>query len=163
VIRDGLAKLPDSDIHALAVYFADVSDATNREGETKSASDRAQGLNALDAKLAQDHVDARLYLTACASCHYNALDNPTRSRPNLAFVDSVFDDDPTKLIRVILNGRGAAMPAFGRGLSNADIAMIAAYLRATRTKSQPWSDIENTVAAVRAKGQSGLQPGAPSP
>jgi mono/diheme cytochrome c family protein len=163
VIRDGLSKLPDSDIHALAVYIADVNDAANRQAETKSALERAQGLNALDAKLAVDHLDARLYLTACTSCHYNTVDNPTRTRPNLAFVDSVTDAEPTKLISTILNGRGEDMPAFGRGLSNTDIAMIAAYLRATRTKSQPWTDLENKVAAVRAKGQSEPQSGAPSP
>ena len=48
---------------------------------------------------------------------------------------------------------GVVMPAFS-GLSDADLAGIAGYLRATRTSKAPWPDLERTVATVRA-GDSG--------
>ena len=162
VIKDGLSKLPDQDIQALAVYFVDISEAATRTSETKAAISRWQGLNALDASLSHDPA-ARLYVAACASCHYNAGDKPNLERPDLAFIDSVAADDPTKLVRVILNGRRAAMPAFGHGLSDADIAMIANYLRTTRTNKAAWPALESQVAAVRAKGNSQSKTGVPQP
>lgn len=162
VIKDGLSKLPDQDIQALAVYFADISEAATRTAETNVAITRWQGLNAHDARLSLDPA-ARLYVTACASCHYNSGDKPNSERPDLAFVDSVVADDPTKLVRVILNGRRAVMPAFGRGLNDADIAMIANYLRKTRTGKAAWPALEAQVAVVRANGNNPPQMGASKP
>ena len=122
---------------------------------------QAQSLNAQDMRLAANHADARLYLAACASCHYNAGKVSSDERPDLATVDSISSSDPTGLISVIFRGRRDEMPAFGHGFSDADIAMIAAYLRATRTGLAPWADLENKVAAVRTKNQvkaGGTQP-----
>ena len=162
VIKVGLSKLPDQDIRALSVYFADISQASTRADETKAAVSRWQGLNALDASLSYDPA-ARLYVAACASCHYNAGDKPNIERPDLAFIDSVAADDPTKLVSVILRGRRAAIPAFGRGLSDADIAMIANYLRTTRTGKTVWPALETQVAAIRAKPISQPKMGAMQP
>jgi mono/diheme cytochrome c family protein len=110
-----------------------------------------QRLNEIDAKLSADHLDARLYRTACASCHYNAASGFSRDRPNLADNDTIANDDPTELITVILRGKGSEMPAYANGLADSDVAMIAAYLRATRTKNTPWPDLEGKVAAARTK------------
>jgi mono/diheme cytochrome c family protein len=64
--------------------------------------------------------------------------------------------DPSNLIQVIVRGIGAAegmpnvvMPAFGRALSDADIARIAAYLRRTRTNLPPWPDLVMKVVRIR--------------
>jgi mono/diheme cytochrome c family protein len=162
VIKDGLSKLPDADIHALAVYFSDISEGATRTAETNAVISRWQGLNALDASLSHNPA-ARLYVTACASCHYNAEDKVNLERPDLAFIDSVRADDPTKLVRVILNGRKAAMPAFGRGFSDADIAMIANYIRTTRTDKAAWPALEAQVKVVRAAGNNQPKAGAPLP
>jgi hypothetical protein len=40
------------------------------------------------------------------------------------------------------------MPAYA-SLTDGEIARIAAYLRRTRTKGPPWSDLEKKVAAIR--------------
>jgi mono/diheme cytochrome c family protein len=45
------------------------------------------------------------------------------------------------------------MPAFGYGFTDADVARIAAYLRATRTGKPAWADLETKVAAIRAQGR----------
>jgi mono/diheme cytochrome c family protein len=119
---------------------------------TQAAIAKTQSLNDTDAKLGSDQLGAHLYLTACASCHYVATSGYNDDRADLAGNDAVTGDDPAKLINIILKGKGSEMPAFGRGLSDATIAKIAAYLRATRTQSQPWTDLENKVAVVRAKG-----------
>jgi cytochrome c553 len=108
-------------------------------------------LNEMDATLGVDHLDARLYLTACASCHYVGADGYSEDRPDLWNNDMLSNDDPSKLIKIILNGKGSEMPAFGIGLKNSEIAMIAAYLRASRTKVGPWADLESKVAAFRTE------------
>jgi mono/diheme cytochrome c family protein len=41
------------------------------------------------------------------------------------------------------------MPSFAKGLSDADIAHIAAYLRRTRTNLPPWPDLDTKIAAIR--------------
>jgi len=149
VVRDGLSKLPDTDIRALAVYFADVGDTAARTGEMQAAVKRAQNAEILD--LSQHDESARLYLTACASCHYNGGASSASNRPNLATLADVNSPDPTNLIRIVVFGHRADMPAFGSGLSNADIARILAYLRATRTTSGPWTDLEAKVAQIRSQ------------
>ncbi|PTS86977.1 hypothetical protein DBR17_06755 [Sphingomonas sp. HMWF008] len=102
---------------------------------------------------------ARLYASACASCHYNGR-QLTPLRPDLALNSAVNLDDPTNLIRVILYGvsaqdgaPGVVMPGFAHGFTNADVARVCAYLRATRTGKPAWADLESKVATIRAQGQ----------
>src|SRR5262249_60031646 len=104
---------------------------------------------------------ARLYTAACASCHYNGADKPNALRPELALTSAVNLDDPTNLIQVVLFGisardgaPGVVMPAFGSGFTDADVARLAAYLRATRTDKAPWPDLERKVAQMRATASS---------
>ena len=99
---------------------------------------------------------AQVYLSACASCHYNVAGAPLAARPDLALNSAVHLSDPSNLIQVIVRGMGAeegmpgtVMPAFGRALTDADIARIAAYLRRTRTSLPPWPDLATKIAAIR--------------
>ena len=100
--------------------------------------------------------DARLYIAACASCHYNAGSAPLAARPDLALNSAVHLPDPSNLIQVILRGisaeegmPGVVMPAFDGALSDADVARIAAYLRRTRTNLPPWPDLPAKIAGIR--------------
>ena len=157
VVRDSLSKLPDSDIAALAVYFADVGGTAPRAAETERAIVRAQSADRLDLARMTD-VDAQLYTAACAACHYNSVGRTDPHRPELSFVTSLNAADPTALISVILNGRKSEMPSFAAGFSDSDVARIAAYLRATRTGSPPWPDLERHVATVRATRAAAVTP-----
>ena len=157
VVHDGLAKLNDSDINALATYFADVGDAAARAEETEPAIREALAASRHGIGLQYDPA-ARLYTAACGSCHYNGGDTVNPLRPDLALNSAVNLSDPTNLIHVMLDGIAAAegapgivMPGFASGLSDADIAGIAAYLRGTRTSRTAWPDLENKVAAIRAE------------
>ncbi len=158
VVHDGLARLPDADVHALAVYFADVDGAAGRGAETAPALQKASLVDRATPGLHYD-ADSRLYVAACASCHYNGARGPTALRPDLSLNSAVNLDDPTNLIRVVLYGvsardgiPGVVMPAFS-GFSDADVARIAAYLRASRTARAAWPDLEKKVAAIRAQGR----------
>jgi len=149
----GLSALPDPDVQALANYFADVDKANDRLASIGPAIARAMSYASLGA--GKDDADARLYTTACASCHYNS-GQPLVMRPDLSLNSALNLPDPTNLIQVILNGinakdgiPGVVMPSFAQALHDTDIARIAAYLRRTRTNSPPWSDLESKIATLR--------------
>lgn len=154
VIHDGLAKLPDADIRALAVYFADLSGAARRAGSTDAVVAAALTASAQGPQSASD-AGAELYRAACSSCHYNRAPGPLPARPELALISALSSDDPTNLIRVVLQGvavdeglPGALMPPFAH-LSDAEVAMLAAYLRRTRTGRPPWPDLQARIAEIR--------------
>ena len=157
-VVQGLRGLPDSDVGAIATYFAGVDKAADRLPSVAPAVSHA--MSQASAKAGEQFdPDARLYTVACASCHYNAGSAPLAARPELALNSAIHLSDPSNLILVILRGIGAeegmpgvVMPAFGGALSDADVARIAAYLRRTRTNLPPWPDLATKIAAVRQQG-----------
>jgi len=156
VVHDGLAKLPDSDVQAIATYFSTIDEAASRAASKDAAVQKALQREQLDrVRMATYDAPARLYVSACASCHYNR-GTPNPLRPDLALNSAVSLPEPANLIGVVLHGvsaregaPGIVMPAFASGFSNRDIAQIAAYLRATRTDLPPWPHLEEKVAALR--------------
>jgi mono/diheme cytochrome c family protein len=151
----GLSALPDSDVQAIATYFGDIDHADERLASLEPAVARAMSYAPLGTGLEFD-ADARLYLAACASCHYNSGHAPLAVRPDLALNSALSLPDPTNLIQVVLRGVGAeegipgvVMPSFSQAFTDADIVRIAAYLRRTRTNLPPWPDLDKTVAAIR--------------
>ncbi len=157
VVHDGLASLPDADIRALAVYLADKSGSAARTAEVKPAVEKALAAGQ-PLPGAESDASARLYASACASCHFNSGGDVNPLRPDIALNSALHLAEPINLIHVMLNGIGAGegaagvvMPAF-KGFGDTQIAGIAAYLRATRTDKAPWPDLEKTVSKVRALG-----------
>src|SRR6516225_6510778 len=154
-VVQGLGALPDSDVRAIATYFADVDKAADRLPYVSGAVSLAMS-SALAKEGDQFDPDARLYTAACASCHYNRDNAPLAARPDLALNSAAHLSDPSNLIQVILRGisteegmPGVVMPAFGGALSDADVARIAAYLRRTRTDLPPWPDLATKIAEIR--------------
>jgi mono/diheme cytochrome c family protein len=151
----GLSALPESDVQAIATYFADIDHAGERLASVNPAVARSMSYAPLGTGQDFD-ADARLYTAACASCHYNSGQAPLAVRPDLALNSAVNLSDPTNLIQVVLHGisaeegiPGVVMPSFARALSDADIARIAAYLRRTRTNLPPWPDLDKKIVAIR--------------
>lgn len=154
-VSRNLAALPLADVAAIATYFASNNGSAGQQARATAAIRKAVASDGIGLGLQYDPA-ARLYAGACASCHYNgkAL-HPLR--PDLALNSAVSMDDPTNLIQVILHGvsaedgaPGVVMPGF-TGLSDTDIARLAAWLRKTRTAKPAWADLEKKVAAVRAQ------------
>ncbi|WP_457351699.1 c-type cytochrome [Sphingomonas sp. UYP23] len=157
-VARGLSQLPASDIAAIATYFASGNGSAEAGARDTAAIAHALAADSIGTGLSYDPA-ARLYASACASCHYNGRQlNPLR--PDLALNSAVNLADPTNLIRVILYGvsardgaPGIVMPGFAHGFTNADVARIAAYLRSTRTAKPAWTDLESKVATIRAQGE----------
>jgi len=154
VVR-GLAALPESDVQAIAAYVADIGHSKDRLASADSAVARAMSYAPIGTGQEFDAA-ARLYTTACASCHYNSGQTPLAVRPDLALNSALNLPEPNNLIQVVLRGisaedgiPGVVMPAFARALSDSDIARIAAYLRRTRTNLPPWPDLETKIDAIR--------------
>jgi mono/diheme cytochrome c family protein len=155
----GLEALSPADQDALVTYIATLSGGAARPQADTVATSQALQIDATSAGRQID-ADARFYVAACASCHYNGAAGINPSRPDLALNSAVHLADPANLIRVILFGidapegaRGLVMPAFGSGFSDAEVARIAAYLRRTRTNEPPWPHLEKTVGEIRAQGK----------
>ena len=155
VVHAGLAALPDSDIRAQAIYFADIDHAAAREPVVEAAVKKALATSPLGSTQEYD-PDARLYVAACIACHYNAGPIPLAARPELALNSALTLPEPYNFIHVVLDGidvrqggPGLVMPGYAAALTDTDIARLAAYLRRTRTDRPPWSDVEQKVAAVR--------------
>lgn len=155
----GLVRLPAVDLDAIATYFVSLNGSAGLATQQPAILAKALVRDSVGTGLQYDPA-ARLYTAACASCHYNSGGAVNPLRPDLALNSAVRLDDPTNLIRVILYGidardgaPGVVMPGFASGFSNADVARIAAYLRATRTDHPAWPDLEKTVATIRAQGK----------
>jgi mono/diheme cytochrome c family protein len=151
----GLAALPESDVRAIAAYFADIDQARDRAASVEPAVAGAMSYASLGTGQEFD-ADARLYMVACASCHYNSGRTPLAARPELSLNSALTLPDPTNLIQVVLRGIGAhegipgvVMPSFARALSDADIARIATYLRRSRTNLPPWPELDTKISAIR--------------
>jgi len=157
VISEGLALrvVPDSDVRAIAVYFSDMDHAGARAHSVEAPTREALASSSLGS--GQDYdPDAELYAAACIACHYNSGTVPIAARPELALNSALSLAEPSNFIQVVLNGVGTTegtpglvMPAYASSLTDGDIARLAAYLRRTRTKSPPWSDLEKKVSAIR--------------
>ncbi|MBU2978050.1 cytochrome c [Alteromonas sp. C1M14] len=156
VMHKGLTQLPDEDIHAISAYLADFN---NNEASASAAThDVVQTALAAQHTQAPPRIDegARLYATACQSCHYNS-DQVVKGRPLLAISSSTNLDQPTNLINVVLDGihndqgiAGVVMPGFRDALSDEDISAIAAYLRQSAGK-KPWPNLQQQVVDIRAQ------------
>ncbi len=156
VVHAGLAKLPDADIRALAVYFADRNGVGTRAA-TAAAPTLAK-IAAASGLASYPGTDggAAVYASACASCHYNNVPAPQLLRPELGLNSAISASDPTNLIQVVLHGVSVEdglpdvmMPGFSQSLSDADVARLAAFLRSSRTDQPAWPDLEARVADVR--------------
>jgi mono/diheme cytochrome c family protein len=154
-----LFALPQEDQDALVRYIASIGDGDARAESAAAANALALQINATSAGRQID-PDARFYVAACASCHYNGAGAINPARPDLALNSAVHLSSPENSIRVILFGidtpegaPGLVMPAFGKGFSDADVARLAAYLRRTRTDEPLWPDLQRTVAELRAQGK----------
>nr|WP_194303369.1 cytochrome c [Acetobacter estunensis] len=156
VAHDFLATVPESDVHAIAHYFASVDHADERVAGDAAAIKQAMEDSKRDLIGFNTDPDARLYQGACAACHYNAAPAPVLGRPELALNSALWLDEPTDLYLIMMRGlsnkegqTGVAMPSFYNALSDHDMARIAAYLRRTRTNMPPWTDLDRKAAEAR--------------
>src|SRR5690606_29312102 len=129
VVHAGLRALPDEDIRAMAIYFADIAEVEPgaEPGELPSLLARSDA--EMDAAAVRG---GQIFRSFCVSCHFTPPDAPQANRPALAVNSAVVGPDPTMFVHVTLNGISleeggpdSQMPGFRGVLSDQDIADVA--------------------------------------
>ena len=147
VVRE-LSALPDADIRAMATYLASL----NPQADTATAPK-------VQAAPAWPSPAQRLFDGACAACHHDG-NGPTLLGLNLplALSTKLHSDRPDNLLRMILEGLQEPatpaigfMPSFAEHLSDAQIAELAAHMRARYAPDKPaWQGLAEHSARLRA-------------
>ena len=152
-----LAKLPDSDIQAIATYFVEIERPGRPSADAAVA--KALAASAKQIGLERDR-GGRLYRAACSSCHDNGGSTPIATPAELGLSSALWYDWPYNFMRAVIDGvgvepgsTGPMMPPFGSVLSDSDITAIGNYLRRTRTGQRDWLESENWAGKVRANPQ----------
>jgi mono/diheme cytochrome c family protein len=141
-----LARAPEADVRAMAVYLADLMNTPPRSQPVDHAARAA----------AQHPAGAQLYAGACATCHEAGAPMMREGRPPLPLGTPLHEDDPRDTIAIVLRGlkppvgaAGPAMPGFEANFTDAQVAEIAAYLRSRFSERPAWSRLPAAVAAAR--------------
>ena len=150
-----LAKLPDHDIRAMAVYLASFNDTAIDRHAQEALAMRLE-TNTKVAVAASP--GARLYLGACAVCHEVGGLALFGSRPSLALNSNLHSAKPDNLIQVILHGISTPafsdlgyMPGFRDSLNDEQVEALVAYLRRQFAPDKPaWRGLRETIRTVRA-------------
>ncbi len=152
-VTHSLSQVPAEDAEAMATYLMSLQTPPARASVTAAAPAGAQAAEVLQGRV--------LFNGACASCHGAAAPMMAAGgRPPLGLSSAVASDSPDSLIQTMLNGVPWAhpqpstfMPPFAASLNDAQIASIAAYLRADIGQRAAWPNLTNRVADIRKENQ----------
>ena len=143
VVSYSTSRMTEPDLHAIATYLKDLP-----------------GQDAPPQPPAPGPAAEALYIDNCAACHAAQGTGIPRLFPALAGAPAIQGREPTSLIRVVLQGAqgvqtdraptGPAMPAFGWKLSDAQVATVVSYIRASWGNAAP-AATERDVARLRTE------------
>jgi mono/diheme cytochrome c family protein len=142
-VTQELAAVPESDVRAIAIYFASMM-------PHPLTMARAQ------AAIATDNPT---FAGACEGCHGPDAPMTRGGAPSLALSSAVNAPSPRDAIQMILHGlpwreghAGPYMPGFASVLSDPQMIDVVRYLRAHFSSGAPWTDIESQLRAARRDG-----------
>lgn len=161
-----LASISEDDAYAIAAYVLSFQNAGEDRARTEKAREfaasrdfgssgtpagRPANDNGGDPALARGQAT---FARVCANCH-RAGGQPVP----LALTSTVNVPDPRNLLHIIIDGikppEGAfdrSMPAFGRSLSDEELADLAAFVRSHFSREPAWSDLPARIAEARDSG-----------
>jgi mono/diheme cytochrome c family protein len=126
VVHYSTSAMSDDDLKAIAVYLKSLPAAKGPAAASRPASDIANAGQAI-------------YVDSCSACHGENGQGVAELFPALKASAIVQGENPTTVIRLILNGghavatdqrpTGVSMPSFGWKLSDAEVAALASYIR----------------------------------
>jgi mono/diheme cytochrome c family protein len=125
VVDLSTSKMTDQDVKAIAIYLKDVTGAATENGTAADNDVLTAG--------------GAIFKDLCSACHQQDGKGVPNLFPNLSEVATVSSQDPTTVLRVILQGAqsvatdreptGPEMPAFGWQLDDERVAAVASYVR----------------------------------
>jgi mono/diheme cytochrome c family protein len=170
-----LRNVPESEVRAISTYIASTMGAPDaaRQQRAEAVLAMARAANAAGGDDGRDpekpraatdaavQTGATLYAGSCALCHGAAERAPGAASANalhLSLSSSVSLSKPGNLIRIVLQGmappdgeRGSFMPGYSGAFTDAQVAAIATYLRATYTDRPAWKGVEREVRQQLAR------------
>jgi len=157
-VAHSLSQVPAEDAEAMATYLMSLQAPAAKPATPASPPAAAAPDGAQTAQVLQGRV---LFDGACAGCHGAAAPMMAAGgRPPLGLSGAVAGASPDNLIQTMLNGipwthpqPATFMPAFAASLNDAQIASIAAYLRADAGRRPAWTGLEKRVADIRKENQ----------
>lgn len=142
VVHYSTSAMSDDDRKAIAVYLKSLPATNNNKTPDRPAADVANAGQAI-------------YGDSCSACHGADGKGVTDLFPPLRGNAIVQGNDPTTVIRLILNGEqavateqrptGVSMPSFGWKFSDQEVAAVASYVRAA------WGNQASPVAASKVQ------------
>jgi nicotinate dehydrogenase subunit B len=166
-----LQQLPDTDIRAMASYLTDFQQPASEQTSPRANPANTVVANAVLSTKAQSLVAEvaaqaplpgtaqRMFDAACAACHHDG-NGPRLLGANvpLALNSNLHAATPDNLLHAILAGVQQPatqaigfMPSFADALDDAQIAMLAGYMRQRFAPgAAPWPDLAGASARVRA-------------
>jgi mono/diheme cytochrome c family protein len=149
-VAHSLSRVPEADTNAIATYIMSLQAPVKQHAAVVALPDAA--------RLQQGAV---LFAGACAGCHGAAAPMMSSGgRPSLALSSAVTGEQPDNLIQIVLNGvpwshpqQSTFMPSFAASLTDAQIASIAAYVRADIGRRPAWANVEQRSTEIRKENQ----------
>lgn len=147
VVHQGLAKIPEEDVRAIAVYLQDVEPAQSKEVD----------LDVPNA-LARVGNGEQLFVTNCANCHRLSGEGMAGVAPTLDDNESITTPEPNNPIMAMLNGlppdqAWGGMPSYINILNNTEIAEITNYVRTAWSNDAPINATPEMVEALRRESR----------
>jgi len=144
VVENSTQYMSPQDLGAVATYLQSVGAPAGYSPPPPPAASPAPALHADAVRLRDGTVEgqrgALIYLNNCAGCQRSSGAGWERTFPALAGNGFVSAQDPTSLIRIVLQGAAMpatadaptplAMPGFGWRLGDEDVAQLLSFVRA---------------------------------
>ena len=169
-----LSRVPESEVRAIATYIAATMGAPDAQRQqraqkaltTARAASASVNVKTTEAdkqsrasKESRLQTGAQLYAGSCATCHDASSrppGSPTDNALHLSLASALALPTPANLIRIILQGMappdgetGSFMPGFASEFTDAQIASLVSYLRASYSDRVEWRDLEREVREAR--------------
>jgi mono/diheme cytochrome c family protein len=167
-----LSGVPESEVRAISAYVASIMGAPDSARQQRAQAVLATARSAStaiggdvpeppggEARSTSLQAGAPLYAGSCAICHGSAERNPgspSAAALHLSLSSSLSLPSASNLIRIVLQGmappdgeRGPFMPGFSGAFTDAQVAALVTYLRASYTDRPAWNDVEREVRKVR--------------
>ena len=160
-VANNLGAVAEADVRAIAAYVAALvgpptASRSERLGKPEARGEHQPTGSRTGAQTIRSADGAIIYAGACAPCHEATGQRFSARGIHLGSSKVVTMPDARNLAHVILEGiaspeasPAAMMPGFADALSDAQVAALMGYLRATFSNRPAWSDLEGTVRGVR--------------
>ncbi|AYG64634.1 MULTISPECIES: c-type cytochrome [unclassified Rhizobium] len=152
-VAEGLSRLNDADVRAIAVYIASQMHPAREASPSVAAVETASD-NRSTAAATHPEADL-LFEGACSGCHAPRAPMNIIGRPLLSTASDLRADDPRNAVQTLLQGivppgeKGAYMPSFSSSMTDRQLTDLLAYARARFTDKPAWPNLEATVGDIR--------------